>query len=64
MKKSIALSVTSIETLKTLKYHILLTKRYLFLLFVISVAVIMKIFREEGSIEILKILGLVKTMKG
>ena len=43
-----------VENLKILKYHTFSRKKYLFLLFAVSV----RIFKEEKSIEILKTLGL------
>ena len=47
-KKSIVLSVISIENLRTLKHHTFSEKHYLFLLFVISVAEMMKnIFKKR-----------------
>ena len=55
------LLVVTIENLKTLKYHIFSKKQ--FLLLAASVTIKMKeIFKEEESIEILKIAGLVKKL--
>ena len=65
MKKSIALSAISIENLKSLNCQTLFTKHSLFVLFVISSAVkIKKYFKEEESIEILKVFGLINNTEG
>ena len=63
IKKSITLSATSNESLKSSKNHIFLIKLSFFVLFEISVAVMMKkylkiIYIFTEAIEILKILGL------
>ena len=65
MKKSIALSAISIENLKSPNCQTLFTKHSLFVLFVISSAVkIKKYFKEEESIEILKVFGLINNTEG
>ena len=47
------------ENLKTLNYHIFF-KKQVFSLFAVTVVINMKkVFKEEESIEILKILGLI-----
>ena len=47
------------ENLKTLNYHIIF-KKQVFSLFAVTVVINMKkVFKEEESIEILKILGLI-----
>ena len=50
MKKYIALFAVSIENFKNLKYHAFSTKKYFL------------IFKDEQSIEILKALGLIKSI--
>ena len=63
-KKIIALSVISIENLKTLKYHIFFINPQFFLLLLVSVAVNDEImFKAEELIEILKILDLIYNME-
>ena len=49
--------VVSIENLKNLKYHTSWKKHQFFLLFAVTVKMKMKIFKEEESIEISKIIG-------
>ena len=51
--------VKSTNNLKTLEYYILIIKHYFFLAFATSMDVKIKIFKEEESIGILKILGLI-----
>ena len=58
-EKSIPLIVKSTNNLKTLEYYVLIIKHYFFLVFVTSMDVKIKIFKEEESIGILKILGLI-----
>ena len=60
-KKSILLFVASIKSLKTLKHQIFSKKRYFFLSIICSKCgnEDEKIFKEEESIVILKILGLI-----
>ena len=54
----------NIESLKTLTYHIFKKKHQVFIQFEVSVVInIMKIFEEEESIEISKILGLITNIK-
>ena len=63
MKKSVALFVVSIENSKILKYHTYFEKKLSFLLFAMSVAMKMKkIFKEEESIDLLQIRGLIKNI--
>ena len=58
LKKSIVLLATKIENLETLKYHIFF-KKTLGLLFAVTVVMIIKnMFKEEESVEILKIVCL------
>ena len=62
-KRYFASIVISIENLKTLKYKFSI-KHWFILLFVKSVAVKIKnIYKEEESIEILKIIGLINNME-
>ena len=49
MKKPIVLSAISIENLETLKYQKFLIKHQFFLLFVISVAVMMKKYSKKKN---------------
>ena len=58
LKKSIVLLAINIENLETLKYHIFFKKK-LGLLFAVTVVMIIKnMFKEEESVEILKIVCL------
>ena len=58
LKKSIVSLATKIENLETLKYHIFF-KKTLGLLFAVTVVMIIKnMFKEEESVEILKIVCL------
>ena len=58
LKKSIVLLAINIENLETLKYHIFF-KKTLGLLFAVTVVMIIKnMFKEEESVEILKIVCL------
>ena len=57
------LSAKSVKKLRSLKHHIFVIKLNFFLVFVTNVKVKMtKQFKEEESIEILKILGLINKM--
>ena len=51
----------NIESLKILKHHIFPIKHHIFLIFAVSAKV--SIFKEEQSIEIIKIIGLIKERK-
>ena len=58
LEKSIVLLGINIENLETLKYHIFF-KKTLGLLFAVTVVMIIKnMFKEEESVEILKIVCL------
>ena len=62
-KNYIALIAVSIENLKNLKYHIFSKKDHFFLLFLVNIKMKMKkIFKEDESIEILKILRLLENI--
>ena len=58
LKKSIVLLATKIENLETLKYHIFFKKTLGLLLAVTVVMIIKNMFKEEESVELLKIVGL------
>ena len=52
------------ENLKTLKYHVILKKYQVFILFVVSVVMNKKkIFKEEEPNEILKLFGLITNIE-
>ena len=54
----------NIENLKKLKYYIFLKKHSFFLLFTVSVVMNMKKkIKEEKSIEILKVLGVINDIE-
>ena len=58
------MNLKSIMNFKNLKYHVFVTKHYLFLVFVTSVEVKMeKMFKGEESIEILKFFILINNMQ-
>ena len=63
MKKSIALFVVSIENSKILKYHTYFEKKSSPFYYLQWVAMKMKkIFKEEESIDLLQIRGLIKNI--
>ena len=57
-------SITSIENLKTLKYHIFSIKHEFFVLFVINVVVKMKKYlKKKNQLRHLKVFGLIKNIE-
>ena len=55
--------MVNIENFKILKYHTVSKKNQFFLLFAVSVAEKIKIFKEEKSFEILKIIDLTNNIE-
>ena len=54
----------NIENLETLKYHIFFKKHQIFLLFTVNMVMnIKKTFKEEESMEILRILSLITNIE-